>query len=133
MAVKDLGRIQPRSLDVIKKILQQHKPELSEKWKVRSLGIFGSYVRGEARKSSDLDLLVEIDDPKMGLLRFIARESYLSDLLGSQGRSGGKASPQARHRPPRDRRGRNHMKASRRRQGNFRGLDRHRNSYRNGV
>jgi len=52
------------------------------KWKVRSLGIFGSYVRGEARKSSDLDLLVEIDDPKMGLLRFIALENYLSDLLG---------------------------------------------------
>ena len=50
--------------------------------KVKSLGIFGSYVRGEARKGSDLDLLVEIDDPKMGLLRFIALESYLSDLLG---------------------------------------------------
>ena len=49
---------------------------------VRSLGIFGYYVRGEARKGSDLDLLVEIDDPKMGLLKFIGRESYLSDLLG---------------------------------------------------
>ncbi len=49
---------------------------------VRSTGIFGSYARGEARKSSDLDLLVEIDDPKMGLLRFIALENYLSDLLG---------------------------------------------------
>ena len=75
-------RIRPRSLDEIKNLLQQHKPELSEKWKVRSLGIFGFYVRGEAGKSSDLDLLVEIDDPKMGLLRFIALENYLSDLLG---------------------------------------------------
>ena len=67
---------------LIKNILQQHKPRLSENWKVRSLGIFGSYVRGEANKSSDLDLLVEIDDPKMGLLRFIALENYLIDLLG---------------------------------------------------
>ncbi len=75
-------RIAPRSLDDIKKILQQHKPELSEKWKVKSLDIFGSYVRGEAGKSSDLDLLVEIDDPKMGLPRFIALENYLSNLLG---------------------------------------------------
>ena len=49
---------------------------------VRSLGIFGSYVRGEARKIRDLDLLVEIDDLKMVLLRFIALENYLSDLLG---------------------------------------------------
>ena len=62
--------------------MQQHKAELSEKWKVRSLGIFGSYVRGEAGKNSDLDLFVEIDDPKMGLLKFIAPENYLSDLLG---------------------------------------------------
>lgn len=82
MARTNKRRIAPRSLDDIKKILQQHQPELSEKWKVKSLGIFGSYVRGEARKSSDLDLLVEIDDPKMGLLKFIALENYLSDLLG---------------------------------------------------
>ena len=82
MARTNPRRIQPRSLDEIKKILQQHKPELSERWKVTSLGIFGSYVRDEARKSSDLDLLVEIDDPKMGLLKFIALENYLSDLLG---------------------------------------------------
>ncbi len=82
MARTNPRRIAPRSLDDIKKVLQQHKPELSEKWKVRSLGIFGSYVRGEAGKSSDLDLLVEIDDPKMGLLKFIALENYLSDVLG---------------------------------------------------
>ena len=82
MARTSSRRIAPRSLDDIKKVLQQHKPELSEKWKVRSLGIFGSYVRGGAGKSSDLDLLVEIDDPKMGLLKFIALENYLSDLLG---------------------------------------------------
>lgn len=75
-------RIQPRSLDEIKNLLQQHKPELSEKWKVKSLGIFGSYVRGEARKGSDLDLLVEIDDIKMERLKFIALENDLSDLLG---------------------------------------------------
>ncbi len=82
MARTKSRRTAPRPLDDIKKILQQHKPELSEKWKVKSLGIFGSYVRGEAGKNSDLDLLVEIDDPKMGLLKFIALENYLSDLLG---------------------------------------------------
>ena len=55
---------------------------MSWSFHARSLGIFGSYVRGEAKKGSDLDLLVEIEDPKMGLLRFIALENYLSDLLG---------------------------------------------------
>ncbi|MGB7571722.1 MAG: nucleotidyltransferase domain-containing protein [Methanothrix sp.] len=33
---------------------------------IKSLCILGTYVRGEARKSSDLDLQVEIDDPKWG-------------------------------------------------------------------
>ena len=55
---------------------------MSWSFHARSLGIFGSYVRGEAGKGSDLDLLVEIDDPKMGLLKFIALENYLGDLLG---------------------------------------------------
>jgi predicted nucleotidyltransferase len=82
MAGTTSRRFEGRSLDEIMKILSLHKPELYQKWKVKSLGIFGSYVRGEAKKRSDLDLLVEIDDPKMSLLRFIALENYLSDLLG---------------------------------------------------
>jgi len=82
MAGKTSRRVLSPSLDEIKMTLRQHKPELSKRWKVKSLGIFGSYVRGEAKRSSDLDLLVEIDDPKMSLLRFIALENYLSDLLG---------------------------------------------------
>lgn len=82
MAGTRYQRLEACSLDEIKKLLMQHKPELCQKWKVKTLGIFGSYIRGEARKDSDLDLLVEIDDPKMSLLRFIALENYLSDLLG---------------------------------------------------
>ncbi len=48
---------------------------------VDTIGIFGSYVRGEARETSDLDLLVTFST-KPGLLKFIALENYLSDLLG---------------------------------------------------
>jgi|GEM_PF-5923809 len=108
-------QIQHRTLDEIKKILQSHKPELSEIWMVRSLGIFGSYVRGEARKGSDLDLLVEID-----------AEVHSPGEL-TQRSPGGQLSiwwksPQASQWPPRDRRGRTHMKASRRKQGNFQGI-----------
>ena len=43
--------------------------------------MFGSYVRGEQQRSSDLDLLVEFDDRPLTLLQFIALEHYLSDLL----------------------------------------------------
>ena len=64
---------------VFARILREHLPELREKYGVKSLGIFGSYVRGE-EEDSDLDLLVEfIRTPG---LAFFGLELYLSELLG---------------------------------------------------
>jgi predicted nucleotidyltransferase len=62
-------------------LLRQQLPALREHYGVRFMGIFGSYVRGEQRRGSDLDLLVEFDDRPLTLLQFIALEHYLSDLL----------------------------------------------------
>ncbi len=59
-------------------------PELSRRYKVRSLGIFGSYLRGEADEESDIDLLVDLEKESMTLLEFIALENRLSDLLGAK-------------------------------------------------
>ncbi len=41
--------------------LRAHMPELRAQYHVRNLWAFGSYVRGEAKKRSDFDLLVEFD------------------------------------------------------------------------
>ena len=62
-------------------LLRQHLPELREHYGVCFMGVFGSYVHGEQRRGSDLDLLVEFDDRPLTLLQFIALEHYLSDLL----------------------------------------------------
>ena len=48
---------------------------------MHSLGIFGSYVRGEEREDSDLDVLVEFSRP-IGLIGFAAFRRYASELLG---------------------------------------------------
>lgn len=40
-------------LDEIKEILKIQKPILREKYKIKEIGIFGSYIRGEQSKSSD--------------------------------------------------------------------------------
>jgi hypothetical protein len=61
--------------------LRQALPFLAERYKVRSLGLFGSYVRQSQRADSDLDLLVTFREPP-SLLQFIELENYLSDLLG---------------------------------------------------
>jgi predicted nucleotidyltransferase len=61
--------------------LRVHLPELREHYGVRTLGVFGSYVRGEQRPRSDLDLLVEFDQAPT-LPEFIDLENYLGSLLG---------------------------------------------------
>jgi predicted nucleotidyltransferase len=70
-----------RSLEEIEQLLKQSMPEIEERYKVKSLGIFGSYVRREANKSSDLDILVEFHKAP-SLLEFIALEDDLSEKLG---------------------------------------------------
>jgi len=70
-------------VDEIKKILKEHKKELREKYGIEEIGIFGSYLRGEAKKESDVDILVEFKPgAKISLLDFVELENYLSNLLG---------------------------------------------------
>jgi hypothetical protein len=50
---------------------------------VIEIGLFGSYVRNEQRPNSDLDVLIELEDPpRISLLGLVNLENYLSDLLG---------------------------------------------------
>ena len=70
-------------LEEIKGILAKHKEELRSECGVKEIGIFGSYVRGEQKKNSDVDLLVEFEETSnLTLLDFIRLENYLTDLLG---------------------------------------------------
>ena len=70
-----------RSLETFLEILRQQAPMLMERYNVEKLEVFGSYVRAEQRKNSDLDILVTFRETP-GLLAFIALENTLSDLLG---------------------------------------------------
>jgi predicted nucleotidyltransferase len=67
----------------IKKRLKELKPILEEKFQVETIGIFGSYVRGEQNKKSDVDVLVEFTkDAHIGLLKYVEMEIFLSEQLG---------------------------------------------------
>ena len=63
------------------RLLRDHLPALRERYGVKSFGLFGSYVRGEEREGSDLDLLVEFTDAP-DLFEFVALGRELSELLG---------------------------------------------------
>lgn len=60
--------------------LRAHLPELREHYGVGELRLFGSCLRGEQRKRSDLDVLVEFDRVP-SLFKFVRLERYLSELL----------------------------------------------------
>jgi len=56
-------------------------PHLRERYKVKSLGVFGSRVRGDQRTRSDLDVLIEFSEPP-SFFEFLDLQDYLSDVSG---------------------------------------------------
>jgi hypothetical protein len=71
-----LAVTQHKALD----ILNSHRQELKELG-VKSIAVFGSAVRGEARPESDIDVLVEFETP-VGILAFLRLQHRLEELLG---------------------------------------------------
>ncbi len=70
-----------KSLYEIKEILTKNREMLRKKFKVKEIGLFGSYVRGEQKETSDIDILVEFEETPT-LLEFVELENYLTELLG---------------------------------------------------
>jgi|SRR5208337_1574844 len=68
------------TVDQVKAILKAHKSEVVRRYRVSQIGIFGSYVRGEQKGRSDIDILVSfagIPD----VFQYMELEDYLKRLL----------------------------------------------------
>ncbi len=63
-------------------LLSQQKPEYAEKFKVRSMAIFGSYARGNPGYNSDIDIIVDVD-PSIGL-EFVTLAESIEKLIGQR-------------------------------------------------
>jgi predicted nucleotidyltransferase len=68
-------------IEHIKNILKTELPNLRAKYHIKSLDIFGSYLRNENNSESDIDILVSFTEVP-SLFKFIELEDYLSNLLG---------------------------------------------------
>lgn len=69
------------SLEQVFEILRQQLPDLRARYGVRSLGVFGSYLRGEVKKNSDLDVLVDFHKAP-DLFEWIDLKEDLRSTLG---------------------------------------------------
>ena len=70
-----------KDLEEIIKIINEHKPILKERFKINSIGIFGSCVRRKQREKSDVDILVDFYET-IDLFEFVELEDFLSEALG---------------------------------------------------
>lgn len=80
MTSQKLSKTNP-ALEEIKQMLRDRLPQLREEYSIRDLWLFGSYVRGEQHKSSDLDVLVEFEEVP-NLPKFISLERRLREITG---------------------------------------------------
>ena len=67
----------------ILKFLKEHRAELSDKFGVTKIGLFGSYARNEATLNSDIDIAVEIKSNN-SFRSFFSLLSFLQDGLKSK-------------------------------------------------
>jgi hypothetical protein len=72
-----------KSLKEIKLRLKALNPVLKKNFSVKTLELFGSFVRGEQTEKSDLDVLVTFSEPNnVDLFKFIELRLFLKDKLG---------------------------------------------------
>ncbi len=75
MKILDSGKI----IDIL-----TEKRDIVKNFGVRRVGIFGSYIRGEQRDVSDVDLLVEFSEGKKTYRNFYEFTEFMQGLLGKK-------------------------------------------------
>jgi len=63
-------------------LLRQHEPVLKKRFGVAKIGIFGSFIRGEERLDSDVDVLVTFRKGQKTFDHYMDCKFYLEDLFG---------------------------------------------------
>lgn len=64
-------------------MLQAQKLELSKKYPISEMGLFGSYARGDFSEQSDIDILIDFNDRIDGF-DYIKIAHHLEDTFGQR-------------------------------------------------
>jgi predicted nucleotidyltransferase len=71
-----------KTIEELKSQLDLLKPILKDRFQVETIGIFGSYSRGDQKEKSDVDILVTFTEPNdVDLFDFIELKQFLSRKL----------------------------------------------------
>ncbi len=70
-----------KNRESIQELLFSNKLDLKERFAIKTLSLFGSYVRNDQTENSDLNVLVEFEEAP-SFFEFIRIEIYLTNLIG---------------------------------------------------
>jgi uncharacterized protein len=70
-------------LEELKNVILKNKNRLMENYNLKSIGIFGSYIKGEESINSDLDILVDFSNP-IDLFKFLELEEELQNICSKK-------------------------------------------------
>ena len=66
---------------VIKK-LREVKENLKREYGLAKIGLFGSFARNEQKESSDVDVLIEVPEGALSLVKYMKLKFFLEETLG---------------------------------------------------
>jgi len=69
-----------QNIITIEKIAEKTRP-VFERYGVKQAGVFGSYARGDAKKNSDVDILVTLGEKTLSIWDFVGFKEELSETL----------------------------------------------------
>jgi predicted nucleotidyltransferase len=67
------------SIDEVIAYLKKNKTYLHDRFGITSIGVFGSFVRGEQTSCSDIDLVVEMEGSKKNIHTFMQLRRFLEE------------------------------------------------------
>ena len=70
------------TLEEIRAVIEQHRPELKRQFHVDKIGVFGSYARGTQKKRADIDFLVSFDK-QISYFTLGGLYEYLKEIMGT--------------------------------------------------
>jgi len=71
-----------KTIEEVKRLLEEYKEFLNDKFGIKEIGIFGSYVRNEQKERSDIDILVEFKNGYKTFDNYMDLKDFLENLLG---------------------------------------------------
>lgn len=73
-----------QTIDELLSVLKGCRQGLAERYGVRDLAVFGSYVKGNQHKRSDIDILVELEKTSKTFDNYMELKFYLTRIIGGK-------------------------------------------------